>query len=81
MSAIEEFKKLMKQANEGNFEIEPEPIVEQIEESAEQSKMSALDELKNLLREAAPHYIPKEVVEESVEAEIKQTYMGVVRLG
>ena len=35
-------------------------------------KMSALDELKNLLREAAPHYIPKEVVEESVEAEIKQ---------
>lgn len=71
MSAIEEFKKLMKQANEGNFEIEPEPIVEQIEESAEQPKISPLEELKNLLREAAPHYIPKEVVEENLEEEVK----------
>ena len=71
MSAIEEFKKLMKQANEGNFEIDPEPIVEQIEESAEQPKISPLEELKNLLREAAPHYIPKEVVEENLEEEVK----------
>ena len=63
MSALDDFKKLMKQANEGNFEIEPEPIVEEI---------SAIEQLKALLIEAAPKYIPKEVIEESVEAEIKQ---------
>ena len=63
MSALDDFKKLMKQANEGNFEIEPEPIVEEI---------SAIEQLKALLIEAAPKYVPKEVIEESVEAEIKQ---------
>jgi len=71
MTAIEELKKLMKQAQEGNFEIQLEPIVEKIEESIEQPKISPLEELKNLLREAAPHYIPKEIIEENLEAEVK----------
>ena len=71
MTAIEELKKLMKQAQEGNFEIQLEPIVEKIEESIEQPKISPLEELKNLLREAAPHYIPKEIIEENLEAEVR----------
>ena len=70
MSAIEEFKKLMKQANEGNFKIEPEPEIQQIQEEVI-PEVSALEQLKALLREAAPKYVPKEVFEEKLEEEVK----------
>ena len=71
MSAIDELKQLIKQAQDGNFEITPaDTIVEEIQEEI-LPKISPLEELKNLLREAAPHYIPKEIVEESIKAEIE----------
>ena len=72
MSAIEEFKKLIQQAKDGNFDVEPEVVPEIVEEEVEVPQVSALEQLKNLLREAAPKYIPKEVVEESIKAEVEQ---------
>ena len=68
MSAIDEFKRLMLQAQTGNFEVEPE--IEEIQEEAI-PELSALEQLKDLLREAAPKYVPKEVIEESIKAEIE----------
>ena len=68
MSAIDDLKKMLKQAQDGNFEVEPE--IEEIQEEAI-PKVSALEQLKDLLREAAPKHVPKEIIEESIKAEIE----------
>lgn len=70
MTALEELKKLMQQAKDGNFEVEPEVVAEEINEEAEIPQTSALEQLKDLLREAAPKYIPNEVFEEKLEEEV-----------
>ena len=68
MSALDDLKKMLKQAQEGNFEVEPE--IEEIQEEVV-PEVSPLEQLKNLLREAAPKYVPKEVLEEKLEEEVK----------
>jgi hypothetical protein len=68
MSALDEFKKMLQQAQKGDFEVEPE--IEEIQEEVI-PELSPLEQLKDLLREAAPHYIPKEIVEESIKTEIE----------
>ena len=68
MSALDDLKKMLKQAQEGNFEVEPE--IEQIQEEVI-PELSPLEQLKDLLREAAPKYVPKEIIEESIKTEIE----------
>jgi len=68
MSALDDLKKMLKQAQTGNFEVEPE--IEEIQEEAI-PELSPLEQLKDLLREAAPKYVPKEIIEESIKAEIE----------
>jgi len=68
MSALDDLKRMLKQAQDGNFEVEPQ--IEEIQEEVV-PEVSAIEQLKNLLREAAPKYVPTEIFEEKLEEEVK----------